>query len=125
MCIRDRLNNLPESEKSFENAKKGILSKIESERITKTSVLFNYINATEKGIDYDIRKDIYNKVQEMNFADVKAFHEKYVKDKQYNIAVIGDENKINFRVLNKYGKVVKLNLDELFGYENYNPELLN
>jgi len=119
------LNDLPESEKSFENAKKGILSKIESERITKTSVLFNYINAADKGIDYDIRKDIYNKVQGMNFTDVKAFHEKYVKDKQYNVAVIGDEDKINFRVLNKYGKVVKLSLDELFGYENYNTELLN
>jgi len=119
------LNDLPESEKSFENAKKGILSKIESERITKTSVLFNYINSAEKGIDYDIRKDIYSKVQNMNFDDVKAFHQKYVKDKSYNIAVIGDENKINFRVLNKYGKVVKLSLDELFGYENYNPDLLN
>ena len=81
--------------------------------------------AVEKGLDYDIRKDIYNKVQGMKFADVKAFHEKYVKDKSYNIAVIGDENKINFRVLNKYGKVVKLSLDELFGYEDYNPELLN
>ncbi len=119
------LNDLPESEKSFENAKKGILSKIESERITKTSVLFNYINSTEKGIDYDIRKDIYTKVKGMKFADVKAFHQKYVKDKKYNIAVIGNENKINFRALNKYGKVVKLSLDELFGYEAYNPELLN
>ena len=61
----------------------------------------------------------------MSFADVKAFHQKYVKDKSYNIAVIGDENKINFRVLDKYGKIVKLSLDELFGYEDYNPELLN
>ena len=119
------LNNLPESEKSFETSKKSILSKIESERIIKSDILFNYLDAAEQGLDYDVRKDIYQKVQTMTYSDLKSFHGKYIKDKKHNIAVIGDEGKINFKALNKYGKVVKLTLEDLFGYENVSPDILN
>ncbi len=124
-ALIDLINNLPESPQNFENAKKSILEKIQSERITKTSVLFNYLSAQEKDLSYDIRKDIYEKVQEMDFADLKNFHTKYVKDKNYNVAVIGDENKIDFVALNKYGTIQKLSLQELFGYKDRDPNLLN
>lgn len=118
-ALVDLLNNLPESEKNFENSKKAILGKIESSRITKTAVFFNYLSAQRKNLDYDIRKDVYTRVKDMTFADLKAFHGKYVKDKKWNVAVVGDEKKMNFKALSKYGKVNKLSLDEIFGYEEY------
>ena len=62
-ALVDLLNNLPESEKNFETAKKSILNKIESSRITKTSVFFNYLAAQQKKLDYDIRKDVYSRVK--------------------------------------------------------------
>ena len=121
----DLLNNLPETEKNFVNAKKAILNKIESNRITKTSVLFNYIGAKRLKLKYDIRKDIYNRVSEMTFDDLKNFHTNYIKGNQYNIAVIGDENKMNFAALSAQGEVVKLSLDEIFGYEENNVQVPN
>lgn len=121
----DLLNNLPESPKNFDNAKKAILNKIESNRITKTSVLFNYLGAKRKNLDYDLRKDVYNRVQKMTFADLKNFHQKYVKDKSYNIAVVGDENKVNFKALGKYGEVKELSLSDIFGYEENNVAVPN
>ena len=117
------MNNLPESEKNFETAKKSILNKIESSRITKTRVFFNYLAAKRRNLDYDIRQDVYARVQEMNFDDLKNFHQKYIKDKQYNISVVGDEKKMNFRALGKYGEVNKLSLDEVFGYEDYKEKV--
>ena len=119
------LNDMPESEQSFEASKKAILKKIESERVTKTSVLFNYLNAEEKGLTYDIRKDIYSKVKDMSMADLKAFHEKHVKDKKYNLAIIGDKNRLNLVALGKYGVVQELSLAELFGYDDPKKELMN
>ena len=113
------LNVMPESEQTFQNAKKAILENIESERITKTRVFFNYLDAQRKGLDYDIRKDIYTKMQNMTFSDLKAFHSKYISGKKFNIAVVGDKDKLNFTALDKFGKVKELSLDEIFGYEEY------
>jgi predicted Zn-dependent peptidase len=124
-ALIDLLNNIPESEQNFENAKKAIMKKIESDRITKTSVFFNYLSAKDKGLDYDIRESIYNRVKDMNFDNLRAFHDKYVKDKSYNIAVLGSKDKLNFTALNKYGAVKELSLDEIFGYKEHIQETLN
>ena len=59
------INELPKSEQAFEIAKKAILNKIESERITKSSVLSYYLSAEKKGVDYDIREKIYDEVKTM------------------------------------------------------------
>ena len=59
----------------------------------------------------------------MTFGDLKNFHQKYIKDKKFNIAVVGDEKKMNFQALGKYGKVNKLSLDEVFGYEEYKKDV--
>ena len=111
------LNNLPESETAFNISKEAILSQIESERITKYSVLRSYERAKDLGLEYDLRKDIYERVQEMDFQDLKAFHEKYVKDQPFVTILIGARDKINFKDLEKYGSVRELSLSEIFGYE--------
>ncbi len=117
-AMMELLNNMPESEGSFEIAKEAILNKIESERITKSSVIWNYINAQDKGLDYDVRKDAYEQVSTMSFEDLKDFQEKYVKNKEYVTVLVGSRDKIDFEELAKYGEVKELSLDELFGYEN-------
>jgi predicted Zn-dependent peptidase len=124
-ALIDLMNNIPESEQNFENAKKAILKKIESDRITKTSVFFNYLSARDRGLDYDIREKIYDRVQDMKFDDVKNFHQKYIKDKKYNIAVLGNREKLNFAALDKYGAVQELTLDEIFGYKEHVQKILN
>jgi len=117
-AMMELLNDMPESEGAFEIAKEAILNKIESERITKSSIIWNYVNAKDKGIDYDVRKDTYEQVSTMNFEDLKAFQEEYVKNKEYVTVLVGSRDKINFEELAKYGDVKELTLDELFGYEN-------
>ncbi len=124
-ALVDLLNNLPESEKNFDNAKKAILNKIESNRITKSRVLFNYLGAQRKNLDYDIRKDVYSRVKDMTFENLKSFHNKYIKDKKYNIAVVGDRKKMNFTALSQYGEVTELSLDEIFGYKENTLQVLN
>ena len=59
----------------------------------------------------------------MSFDDLKNFHQTYIKDKKFNIAVVGDEAKMNFQALGKYGKINKLSLDEVFGYKEYKQEV--
>lgn len=114
--MMDLLNNMPESEKSFELAKKAALEKIRTERITKTSKLFNYETALKRGVDYDLRKDVYEAVPNMSMADLKAFHEEYIKNGDYNIMVIGKQSGLDMATLKSYGPVSTLNLEQIFGY---------
>ena len=116
-AMRELLDNMPESEVAFDIAKKAILTKIESERVTKSSVLWNYENAKKLNLDYDLRKDVYDEVKNMTFDDLKKFHDAYVKDKSYVTVLIGNKEKINFDDLKNYGQVEELSLEEIFGYE--------
>ena len=114
--MTDLLNNMPESEKSFELAKKAALEQIRTQRITKTSKLWNYETALKRGLNYDIRKNIYEAIPSLKMEDLKAFHQEYVKGGQYDIVLIGDKDKLNFDVLEQYGPVKELTLEEVFGY---------
>ncbi|MFI5164226.1 MAG: M16 family metallopeptidase [Bacteroidia bacterium] len=110
------MKTMPESEVEFNAAKKAVLENIRSSRITKTQILFNYEQAKKLGLDHDIRKDVYEKVTDMRMADVKRFHSEHVSDKNYTILVLGDQKLIDQKVLEKYGPVKWLTLEEIFGY---------
>lgn len=114
--MTDLLNNMPESEKSFELAKKAALEKIRTERITKNSILWNYETALRRGVNRDLREDIYNAIPNMTMEDLKAFHSEYVKDGEYAIMVIGNKENLDLATLESYGPITSLSLEEIFGY---------
>lgn len=116
-AMQKLLNNFPKSENGLEVARKSILNQIESQRINKSGILFNYLYATKLGVDYDLRKNTYEKVQQFTLDDITKFQERYVKGKNFNVVLIGSKDKIDFKSLEKYGAVRELTLDEIFGYE--------
>jgi predicted Zn-dependent peptidase len=109
-------NNMPESEKALNSSREAIINKIRTERITKEQVLFNYINATKFGLTYDIRKDVFEKVPKMTFADLKVFQQKYIKNKNFTILVLGKKSDLDVKTLSTYGPVNALELKDVFGY---------
>jgi predicted Zn-dependent peptidase len=114
--LNDILNNLPESDITFSSSKNSLLQQLRTSRTTKTGVLFSYLGAKKLGLNYDIRKDIYDKVPQMTFNDIKSFQEHQIKGKKYTILVLGDNTKIDMKNLKKYGKVKTLSLNDVFGY---------
>ncbi len=112
----DLLNHMPESDMSFQAAKEAMRKRMAAERITKANVLFHYEQARRLGLDYDIRKDIWQKIPSMTIQDVKNFFDQHVKNKHYTILIIGDKNRIDFDFLKKKGTVQELSLEEVFGY---------
>ncbi|WKZ58332.1 MAG: insulinase family protein [Cyclobacteriaceae bacterium] len=116
-ALSDIIYTMPETEDGFQEAKEAVLSVIESERIVKQSVLFNYLAAEKRGLNYDIRKDIYEQVKNMSLADIKKFQEENIKNKKYNLVLVASRDNIDLKDLAKYGKVKELSLDEIFGYE--------
>ena len=110
------INNMPESEKAFDLAKESILSRIRTQRILRSSIIWNYISAREMGLDYDTRKDLYEKIPSMTFEEVKKFQQEYIKGRTYTYCIMGDEKDFTVDKLKEYGPVKVLSLEEIFGY---------
>jgi len=114
--MMELFNNMPQSEMNFNAARDAIIQRICTERITKSDVLFNYEAALKLNIHSDITKDIYKVVPNLTFNDLKNFQEKYLKNKNFTILVLGKKNELDITSLEKYGKIEYLKLEEIFGY---------
>ena len=111
------LNTMPESDISFEDSKNAILKRIQTERITKGSILWRYENERRMGNEKrDYRMDLYDEIPKMTMSDLLDFFDEYIKGKNYIILVLGDVQKLDFNVLKQYGQVRQLGLEEVFGY---------
>lgn len=110
------LNEMPKSEGGFSSAKEMILQEMRTQRITKADIIFNYLEAQDLGNETDIRKDIFEKVQNYTFDDVRTFQEKNIKNKPLTILVLGKKDQLDMETLKKYGNVKILALKDVFGY---------
>lgn len=93
-----------------------VLQEIRTKRITKSEILFDYLEAQDLGHNTDRRKDIFEKVKNYTFADVKDFHTKYVKNRPTTLLVLGKKEGLDLKALEKYGTVKYLSLKDVFGY---------
>ncbi|NDK56973.1 M16 family metallopeptidase [Pontibacter fetidus] len=114
--MQELLTDLPVAETNFTNAKASVRNSIATERINKVGILMNYEQARKLGINHDIRRDIYESLDALTLDQIKAFQQQFVKGQPQTILVIGSKDKLNFKELEKYGKVKQLTLKELFGY---------
>ncbi|MBQ8520979.1 MAG: insulinase family protein, partial [Bacteroides sp.] len=114
--FNDIINNMPESEAAFKLAKEGMISRLSTERVTKESVIWSYINAQELGLDVDTRSRLYNDIQSMTLQDVVNFQQKWVKDRTYYYAILGDKKELDMDALKKLGTVIELKTEDIFGY---------
>lgn len=114
--MTDLLTEIPKSEAGFAAAKENLLQEIRSQRINKAEILFNYLDAQSLGLNKDIRKDVFDKVNTFKYDDVKKFHSDNVKGKNIAVLVVGKKENLDMKVLEKYGPVKILTLKEIFGY---------
>ncbi len=110
------LEDMPESQNLLDGARQAIKNKIETERIIRTNILFDYESALKLGLEEDSRKSTYEQIDNLTFEDIKEFHKQYISGNEYNIMVLGSRDKIDLKSLERYGEVVELDLDKVFGY---------
>lgn len=108
---------MPEAEPLFNSARAAVVSQLQTERITKADALYEYERLKKLGLDYDARRDIYEKSKTISLADLKAFHDKHYRNRKHAFLVIGSEASLDMKVLESLGKVKKLTLSEIFGEE--------
>ena len=115
-AFEEIINNMPLSEQAFAIAKEAIISRLRSERITKDDVLTYYLDQEELGLTEDTRKQLYEAVLNMTLEDVKAYQLANVKDRKTITSILGRESDLDVKSLEKWGKIVRLTQEDIFGY---------
>ena len=114
--MTELLNVMPEAEANMNNAKEGIEQKIRTERLTKSKVLSEYEKAQKLGVDYDIRKDVYEGVQSFDMSSLREFHNSHIANGTRVVMVLGSKDDLDLEVLKQYGEINHLTLEDVFGY---------
>ncbi|MDJ0366962.1 insulinase family protein [Hymenobacter sp. H14-R3] len=114
--MQSLLTDMPLADANLVIAKQSIRNSIATDRITHEGVLLSYERARRLGLDYDVRRDVYDQTQNMTFGELQKFQQAKIKGQNQVILVIGSKDRLNFKELAKYGTVQQLTLKEIFGY---------
>ena len=114
--FNDIINNMPQSETAFKLAKEGMIARLRTDRITKMSVIWSYINAQDLGQTVDSRIKLFNDVQGMTLQNVIDFQQKWIKGRTYSYGILGDKKELDMEALKKIGPVIELTTEDIFGY---------
>jgi len=115
-AMQEIMTEMPEAKNQFEAAKKAVLNKIETDRITRSGIFWSYRTAEKRGLDYDLREDVYKKVKEMELSDLAAFFNKQIRGNKYNIMLLSSREAVDIDFLKTLGSFEELEVDELFNY---------
>lgn len=115
-ALQNLMKKLPKSDAQFDNAKSTVLKNLASERTTKENIFWNYDNLKAKGIDYDVKKEIYEKVQTITFDEMNQFFNQNINKKDYNYSILSNLKSLDKKALENLGTIKEVSLEELFGY---------
>jgi len=110
------MNNMPQAEEQFQASIDATLKQLESERITRSGIFWNYESARRRGLSYDVRRDIYMDVRGMSMQDMQNFFNDHISDRHFTIIVMGNRTKIDINYLKTMGTFKEMTLEEIFGY---------
>jgi predicted Zn-dependent peptidase len=110
------LEDMPVSEAQIEHARQSVLKQIAAERIAKSDIYWTWRLNKRRGFTRDLREDVYNTLREADVNSLLEYHRNHIKGRHYNWMILGDRDQIDFKFLEKIGKIREINLEELFGY---------
>ena len=115
-AFNDLLNNMPQRQAGLDLAKQSLMKSLATARTTKFGVLRAYMSALDKGIDYDISKNVYEGIPSLTLQDLVSFARERISGKAYRYVILGDEKNLDMKSLEKIAPIKRLTTDQIFGY---------
>lgn len=115
-AIHELLTDFPLIPSQFENAKQTMLKKIATGRINRQQVFFKHYNLKKLGINHDLRKDIYQQIENLTLENLHQFYQREIKNTMYNTVLLGNKEQIFPKIPNWENQIETLSLEEIFGY---------
>jgi predicted Zn-dependent peptidase len=114
-AFNELFNDMPVSETAFGLAKDQLISNMRTQRIRNALIIWNYLSNSKMGHKADPRIKMMEALPKLSLNDVKAFNAKYVKNQPKTYVILGNENMVDFKEIERlYGPVTKLGKEDLF-----------
>ena len=110
------INDMPQSEKSYEIARKSVESTLRTRRITGMALLNSYISTRYMGLKEPLDRHVFESLPSQDMNSLLDFHKKWIKSRKYVYAILGDAGDLDMDFLKTLGPVVMLSLDDIFCY---------
>ena len=115
-ALLELMNNMPEVDAQFEDARIASMKKIETSRTKRSNLFWQYLYAKKMNRNYDLNKDVYAALNEMSMKDLKMFFDQNIKGSNYAFTVIGNKELVDINAVKKLGRYQELTLEDIFGY---------
>ena len=115
-AMGELMNNMQKAQNQFDNSKKAALKQIATKRYNKANIFFYWLALQDRGLDYDVNKDIYNQTSTLTLDELDNFFNTHIKGQKFNVGLIGKKDNLDWNAVNKLGDVQELTLEELFNY---------
>ena len=115
-AMTELMNNMPKAQNQFENSKQAALKQIATKRYTKAQIFFYWLALQDRGLNYDINKDIYNQTSTLTMDKLDQFFNTHIKGQKFNVGLIGKKETLDWQAVEKLGEVKELTLEDLFNY---------
>ena len=99
----------------FDNARAKLMKSMTSER-SFGDLSGLWFRANKMGIAHDWRKAAFEKLRSLELKDIAAFAEKEVAPRVYEVFIAGDVKSLDREKLKRYGEIVDLAPEQVFGY---------
>ncbi|MCI1780078.1 MAG: insulinase family protein, partial [Bacteroidales bacterium] len=112
------VEDMPIASKTFEIAKKNIMDRLRTDRIKDEDLPGYYLRMKRLGLNYDSRRDLFEKLPALTLDDISGFQKKYIKGKTFSYAILGNEKDLKIGEFAKENKCIveRLSLEDIFGY---------
>ena len=118
-CIKvfkEIVDTMPQNQAAFDLAKQSLIKSLQSARTTKFGIISSYLYYKNLGIDYDLRKSIYEALPSLTLQDIVKFEQENMVNKPYRMMILGNEKELDMKSLEKIAPVKRLSQEEIFGY---------
>jgi hypothetical protein len=94
-----------------------LANQLETNRLDRSSYIATYDMNVERGFSTVVPNMAnYAKMSTLEMTDIANFHKERVSGKPYTLVVVADRARVGKTDLAKYGKVIDVEINELFGY---------
>ena len=114
--FREIVDEMPASETAFQIAKDAVTKRLASERTTKSSIFYSYLTSERLGLDISTNELVYKNLDKVQLKDIVKFEKENMANKKCRYIILGDENQLDMKFLEKIGPVKRLSIEEVFGY---------
>lgn len=114
--FEDIINDMPVSQPAFDIAKKAVLSRIRTSRITGDGILWSYRATRELGLDEPLQRHMFETIQNLTIDDVIATQQQWVKGRTYDYAILGRTKDLDTGYLKTLGEIEYVSSEDMFGY---------